>query len=112
MISTLFNSLLVVLLLHQSVIDNKNHRKTDVNHLPSSTKPQRGDFYWVTSYRAYFYSAPNYSYRYEKKYLVRGDYCEIIKYKNGFGYVNYYNAKVNKTTSGWLDLDDLVSDQD
>ena len=35
------------------------------------------------------------------------DVCFVSKYKNGFGYVVYYNANVNKTTSGWIDLNDL-----
>jgi len=69
-----------------------------------------GDFYFVTASRAYFHSAPSYSYRYSNKFLVYGDYCEVLRYKNGFGYVNYYNPKVNKTTSGWLDMDKLEPD--
>jgi hypothetical protein len=31
----------------------------------------------------------------------------IFTTKGGFGYIDYYNERRNKTTSGWIDLQDL-----
>lgn len=111
MISVFYTLYLSVLLLSpmpnilSEKVNNTAYRK-------SEKEVVTGDFYFVTASRAYFHSAPSYSYRYSNKFLVYGDYCEVLRYKNGFGYVNYYNPKVNKTTSGWLDMDNLESDQD
>ena len=66
-----------------------------------------GDLHSVSLKRAYFHTAPGHDYINPKKYLVKGDYCRVLSYKNGFGYVKYYNTKYDKTTVGWLDLDDL-----
>jgi hypothetical protein len=72
------------------------------------TKIQEGDSYYVKASRAYFYTQPAHQYINTKKYLIRGDYCEVLRYKNGFGYVNYYNTYNYKTTSGWLNLENLT----
>jgi hypothetical protein len=57
--------------------------------------------------KTYFHSSPQESTASKKKFLVSGDYIQVIKTRNGYGYVEYYNANVDKTTSGWLDLNDL-----
>ena len=82
---------------------------TSNKNLVKSKKSQRGDGFYVIVRKAYFYTQPNHNYITAKRYLVRGDYCEVLRYKNNFGYVNYYNYNNSKTTSGWLDLDDLGS---
>ncbi len=57
--------------------------------------------------KTYFHSSPNESSASKKKCLVNGDVVTIIKTRNGYGYVEFYNPIVDKTTSGWLDLNDL-----
>lgn len=104
-----------------------NHFNTGNKHVPeiikselNSVKKQKiqpkevkeGDGYYVRVSRAYFYTQPSHEYINTKKFLIRGDYCEVLRYKNGFGYVNYYNTNNYKTTSGWLDLNNLSSAYD
>jgi len=116
MITTVFTSLVFSLLFANENLSNyKNVEKTNPKpiskHISLELKDsKRGNYYYVTAYRAYFYSGPNYS-SITKKFLVNGDVCEVLKYKNGFGYVIYYNPHVNKTTSGWLDLNDIESNR-
>ena len=68
------------------------------------------DGYYVITSRAYFYTQPGYEFINTNKYLILGDYCDVLRYKNGFVYVNYYNTNNYKTTSGWLDLNNLRSE--
>lgn len=82
---------------------------TEKNHTKHFKKANQGDVYYVRVSRAYFYTQPTHEYINTKKFLVRGDYCEVLRYKNGFGYVNYYNTNNYKTTSGWLYLKNLSS---
>ena len=60
----------------------------------------------VVKERAYFYSSadPN---TIRKSYLVRGDRCQPVKTQNSFIYINFYNAASERTTSGWISMDDL-----
>lgn len=83
-----------------------NHSKKDPVKLKKTTE---GDGYYVNVSRAYFYTQPSHEYINTKKFLIRGDYCEVLRYRNGFGYVNYYNTNNYKTTSGWLDINNLRS---
>lgn len=57
--------------------------------------------------KTYFHSSPQESTASKKKCLISGDIVTIIKTRNGYGYVEFYNPSVDKTTSGWLDLRDL-----
>jgi hypothetical protein len=57
--------------------------------------------------RTYFHSEPNENSKSGKKFLVRDDQCEIIKLKNGFGFIEFYNPIADKSTSGWIDLNHL-----
>lgn len=110
MISTVFSSLIFSLFLIQDNLSNENAIKIEnvksVHTSKELKNERRGRYYYVSAYRAYFYSGPNYI-SITKKFLVEGDECQVRKFKNGFGYVVYYNSRVNKTTSGWLDLNDL-----
>ena len=110
MITNIFTSLILSLFFVNQNVTNEKDFKIE-NSLYSSTSKKiieykRGSQYIVTAYRANFYSGPNYV-SITKKFLVEGDVCFVSKYKNGFGYVVYYNANINKTTSGWIDLNDL-----
>lgn len=60
----------------------------------------------MSAYRVNFYSEPN-CISVTKKFLVERVECQVRKFKNGFGYVVYYNSRVNKTTYGWLKLNGI-----
>lgn len=57
--------------------------------------------------KSYFHTAATAESINKKKFLVSGDVCTVVRTKNGFGYVEYYNSDVDKLTTGWLDLRDL-----
>ena len=61
----------------------------------------------IVTQRSYFHSTPTDESINQKKFLVNGDQTTVIKTKNGFGYVEFYNANRDKLTAGWLDLHDL-----
>jgi hypothetical protein len=110
MFTSVFTSLIFSFLFLSNDLKEDSNYNTKDAYLFSENKDlsryKRGSFYIVTAYRAYFYSGPSYN-SITKKFLVSGNDCQILKFKNGFGYVVYYNQRVRKTTSGWLDLNDL-----
>jgi hypothetical protein len=57
--------------------------------------------------RSYFYAGPDVATKKPTKFIVSGDICTVIRTRNGFGYIDYYNGASGKTTSGWIDLKDL-----
>jgi hypothetical protein len=57
--------------------------------------------------KSYFHTAATAESINKKKFLVSGDVCTVVRTKNGFGYIEYYNSDVDKLTTGWLDLRDL-----
>ena len=59
--------------------------------------------------RAYFHSEPVIS-SIRKSYLVMGDRASIIKIKNGFAYIEFYNQNSGKSTNGWIKLIDFEID--
>ena len=65
------------------------------------------DYAYVKVNKAYFHTQPDAKFKSNKKFLVSGDECDLIKIQNGFAYVEYYNYSVDKTTTGWIDLADL-----
>jgi len=65
------------------------------------------DYAFVKVNKTYFHSQPDSKFKSNKKFLVSGDYCDLIKMQNGFAYVEFYNYSLNKTTTGWIDLSDL-----
>lgn len=71
------------------------------------SKFRYNSYAYVVTERAYFHSQPDITTKSGKKYLTNGDACDVLRTRNGFGYVNFYNEYVDKTTSGWIDLRDL-----
>jgi hypothetical protein len=59
--------------------------------------------------RAYFHSEPVIS-SIRKSYLVIGDRASIIRMKNGFAYIEFYNQNSGKSTNGWIKLIDFEID--
>ena len=57
--------------------------------------------------RSYFYTAPDVATKKPNRFIVSGDICSVIRTKNGFGYIEYYNEASEKTTLGWIDLKDI-----
>jgi primosomal protein N' len=67
--------------------------------------PDYSDVVIVTQ-RSYFHSNPS-DEATTKKFLVNGDQTVVLKTRNGYGYVEFYNPAADKVTAGWLDLHDL-----
>ena len=63
----------------------------------------------VTTNKSHFYDAPDLSTK-RKAYLVRYNMANLLRTRNGFGYVEYYNYDTDKTTSGWMSLTDLAEE--
>jgi len=55
--------------------------------------------------KSFFYYSPDYTSK-TKKYIVSGDWVQIEKTENGFGFTHFYN-KDEVQTDGWLDLSTL-----
>ena len=60
----------------------------------------------VVAKKAFFYDKPDFNTK-RKSFLVQYDYATIIRTRNGFGYIEFYNYNNYKTTSGWISLKDL-----
>ena len=60
----------------------------------------------VVPKKAFFYDKPDFNTK-RKSFLVQYDYATIIRTRNGFGYIEFYNYNNYKTTSGWISLKDL-----
>ena len=80
-------------------IENKNLERFFSNVLGVKVKVNR----------AYFHSEPVIS-SIRKSYLVMGDRASIIRMKNGFAYIEFYNQNSGKSTNGWIKLIDFEID--
>jgi len=60
----------------------------------------------VIARKAFFYDKPDFNTK-RKSFLVQYDLATIIRTRNGFGYIEFYNFETYKTTSGWMSLKDL-----
>ena len=60
----------------------------------------------VVAKKAFFYDKPDFNTK-RKSFLVQYDLASIIRTRNGFGYIEFYNFETYKTTSGWMSLKDL-----
>jgi hypothetical protein len=60
----------------------------------------------IVTQRSYFHSNPT-DESTTKKFLVNGDQSTVLKTRNGYGYIEFYNPSADKVTAGWLDLHDL-----
>jgi len=67
---------------------------------------QNVSYVHVSVSKSYFHDAPDFSTK-RKAYLVRNDEAALLRTRNGFGYVEYYNYDTDKTTSGWISLTDI-----
>jgi hypothetical protein len=61
---------------------------------------------YVSAGKSYFHDAPDFSTK-RKAYLVKYDEATLLRTRNGFGFVEFYNYATSKTTSGWMRLTDL-----
>ena len=61
---------------------------------------------YVSASKSYFHDAPDFSTK-RKAYLVKYDEATLLRTRNGFGFVEFYNYASSKTTSGWMRLTDL-----
>ena len=60
----------------------------------------------IVSDKANFYSAPDYMTK-KKSYLVKGDLIEAIRVSNNFIYIEFYSQYLDKTSKGWIDVNDI-----
>jgi LAS superfamily LD-carboxypeptidase LdcB len=60
----------------------------------------------VVSEKANFYSAPDYMTK-KKSYLVKGDLIEALRVSNNFIYIEFYSQYLDKTSKGWIDVNDI-----
>ena len=60
----------------------------------------------VLSQRAYFYKSADPNTK-RKAYLVKGDRCTPQKIQNNYIYIEFYSQDSEKTTKGWICMDDL-----
>ena len=67
---------------------------------------QNISYVYISASKSYFHDAPDFSTK-RKAYLVKYDEATLLRTRNGFGYVEYYNYDSDKTTSGWMSLTDL-----
>ena len=61
---------------------------------------------YVSASKSYFHDAPDLSTK-RKAYLVKYDEATLLRTRNGFGFVEFYNFATSKTSSGWMRLTDL-----
>jgi hypothetical protein len=71
---------------------------------------QNVSYVYISASKSYFHDAPDFSTK-RKAYLVKYDEASLLRTRNGFGYVEYYNNDSGKTTSGWMSLTDLEGTQ-
>ena len=67
---------------------------------------QNVSYVHISVSKSYFHDSPDFSTK-RKAYLVRNDEAGLLRTRNGFGYVEYYNNDSGKTTSGWMSLTDI-----
>lgn len=60
---------------------------------------------------AYFHAEANEATK-RKARLIENEIVSLFSIQNGYGYVEYYNYDLDKTTSGWINLRDLEPSED
>ena len=66
---------------------------------------------YVNVKRAYFHGEPD-ALSIRESYLVMGDRASIIRMKNGFAYIEFYNQNSGKSTNGWIKLTDFEIEEE
>ena len=66
---------------------------------------------YVSVKKAYFHTEANEATK-RKAHLIENEIVSLFSIQNGFGYVEYYNYDLDKTTSGWINLRDLEPSYD
>lgn len=89
----------------QSIAENENRNKIIENAKKQNTIRNASECV-VISKKAYFYSKADYNFI-KKSYLVEGDRIQPITVENNFVYVEYYNVSFDKSTKGWICIDDI-----
>lgn len=59
----------------------------------------------------YFHTEANEATK-RKAHLIENEVVSLFSIQNGYGYVEYYNYDLDKTTSGWINLRDLEPSED
>jgi len=94
------------------IIEQKNQIETNAENDQAIQLAQKAQSFnanpsaIVVSAKANFYSSPDYMTK-RKSYLVKGDLIEALRVSNNFIYIEYYSQYLNKTSTGWIDVNDI-----
>lgn len=94
------------------IIEQKNQIETNSENEQAIQLAQKAQSFnanpsaIVVSAKANFYSAPDYMTK-KKSYLVKGDLIEAIRVSNNFIYIEFYSQYLDKTSKGWIDVNDI-----
>jgi len=94
------------------IIEQKNQIKTNSENDKAIQLAQKAQSFnanpsaIIVSEKANFYSAPDYMTK-KKSYLVKGDLIEALRVSNNFIYVEFYSQYFDKTSKGWIDVNDI-----
>ncbi len=94
------------------IIEQKNQIETNSQNEQAIQLAQKAQSFnanpnaIVVSEKANFYTSPDYMTK-RKSYLVKGDLIEAIRVSNNFIYVEFYSQYLDKTSKGWIDVNDI-----
>jgi LAS superfamily LD-carboxypeptidase LdcB len=94
------------------IIEQKNQIETNAENDQAIQLAQKAQSFnanpsaIIVSEKANFYTAPDYLTK-RKSYLVKGDLVEALRVSNNFIYVEYYSQNLDKTSKGWIDVNDI-----
>ena len=94
------------------IIEQKNQIETNSENEQAIQLAQKAQSFnanpsaIVVSAKANFYSSPDYMTK-RKSYLVKGDLIEALRVSNNFIYIEFYSQYLDKTSTGWIDVNDI-----
>ena len=94
------------------IIEQKNQIETNAENDQAIQFAQKAQSFnenpraIIVSEKANFYTAPDYLTK-RKSYLVKGDLVTALRVSNNFIYIEFYNKYLDKTSKGWIDVNDI-----
>jgi len=89
----------------QNMAEIENQKKIN-NNVRKQNRIRSAAECVVTSEKAFFYSKADYNFI-KKAYLVQGDRFQPLMVENNFVFIEYYNVSFDKSTKGWICIDDV-----
>jgi Skp family chaperone for outer membrane proteins len=90
----------------EDALDKKKEGMDVVESAKRQKEFERANECVVVSQKAYFYKSADPNTK-RKAYLVKGDRCTPQKVQNNYIYIEFYSQESEKTTKGWICMDDL-----